>query len=104
MALVAPITGTFTGTGSSGSAIPERGATANGAAPFNVSLWGTFSATVQLERSFDGALWLPITARGSPISFTAPCTEVFEEPEDGVLYRLTCTAYTSGTVNYRISQ
>ena len=26
------------------------------------------------------------------------------EPERGVLYRFNCTAYTSGTINYRMSQ
>jgi hypothetical protein len=71
---------------------------------FNMSLWGTFVGTVQLERSFDkGSTWLPVTALGNSITFTGPCTEVFEEPEYCVTYRLNCTAYTSGTINYRLS-
>lgn len=90
-------TGTFTATGQSADATFKG--------EFNVSLWGTFVATVQLERSFDaGSTWLPVTALGTGITFTAPATEVFSEPEAGVRYRLNCTAYTSGTVNYRISQ
>lgn len=72
---------------------------------FNASLWGTFVGTVRLARSFDnGATFLPLTALGTAISFTGPCTETFEEYEEGVLYRWECTSYTSGTINYRISQ
>ena len=74
--------------------------------PFNISLWGTFVATIQLERSFDGGTtWLPLTAMGNQIyQFSAPCSETCVETEAGVLYRWNCTAYTSGTVNHRISQ
>lgn len=94
------IRGAFTATGNSENfrRDPGRGA-------FNMSLWGTFVGTVIPERSFDGGdTFLPLTALGSSISFTAPCTEIFEEPEAGVLYRLRCSAYTSGTINYRLSQ
>lgn len=94
------VSGAFTGTGQSAaiSPIPEQG--------FNVSLWGTFVASVRLERSLDnGTTWLPITAGGSAMfTWTSPASEENEEPESGALYRLNCTAYTSGTVNYRISQ
>lgn len=98
------ITGSFTATGQSASfapfsqPVPPR--------DFNVSLWGTFSATVQLERSLDnGSTWLPITAAGTQLYvWTTPASEVVEEPEASVIYRLNCTAFTSGTVNYRISQ
>lgn len=68
----------------------------------------TYSGSVQLERSFDGgATWvvcgiggagnLAIWATGTPVS------AAFGEPERNVAYRLNCTAYTSGTINYRIS-
>lgn len=68
----------------------------------------TFTASINIEKSFDGgATWLlanfgsgtlaQITA-GTPVAIT------FGEPEKNVLYRLNCTAYTSGTINYRISQ
>jgi hypothetical protein len=30
-------------------------------------------------------------------------TAVFGQPEREVLYRLNCTAYSSGTINYRLS-
>lgn len=101
------VTGTFTATGQS-TGFPPR-PSLGGVSPsagFNVSLWGTFVGSVQLERSFDnGTTWLPLTAAGTPLYvWTAPASEVCEEPEAGVLYRLNCTAYTSGTVNYRLSQ
>jgi len=98
------ITGTFGATGQSASLCPKQGDYHHQSYSFNMSLWGTFVGTVQLERSFDnGTTWLPITALGSSITFTAPASESFEEPEVGVIYRLNCTAYTSGTVNYRLS-
>jgi hypothetical protein len=74
---------------------------------FNVSLWGTFAATVQVERSFDGGTtFVPVSkdASGTTAAFTAPCSIICDEPELGVLYRLNCTAYTSGTVNFRLSR
>lgn len=73
---------------------------------FNVSIWGTFVATVALERSFDGGVtWVNCSkADGTANSFTAPVSLVCLEPEPGVLYRLNCTAFTSGTVNWRLSQ
>jgi len=93
------ITSTFTGTGVSSSFTPLYGR------PFNVSLWGTFVATVQLQRSLDGTNWLPLTANGSTLeTFYGPASDIWQEDEVGAIYRLDCTAFTSGTVNYRISQ
>lgn len=68
-----------------------------------------YVGTIQLERSFDGgATWLVCNLgnsgslaewdNGSPINIT------FGEPEKNVLYRLNCTAYISGNINYRISE
>lgn len=77
-----------------------------GGAVLNVSVWGTFNATAQLERSFDGgATWLPVSRDivGSGAVFSAPFSLQVRETESGVLYRLNCTAYTSGTINYRLS-
>ena len=97
---VAAVTGTFTATGQSASFDPLQGRN------FNISLWGTFVATVQLERSFDsGTTWLPITAAGTHLfKWTAPASEQNQEDEYIVIFRLNCTSFTSGTVNYRISQ
>ncbi len=65
-----------------------------------------WSATIQLERSFDGGkTWIVCNSGGSLAKWTggSPVSLSFGEPERGVLYRLNCTAYSSGTVNWRIS-
>ena len=97
---VAPVTGTFAATGRSASFAPLADRA------FNVTLWGVFAAEARLERSFDeGATWFPLTAAGQPLyDFTAPASEVAQEAEAGVLYSLNCTSFTSGTINYRVSQ
>lgn len=93
------LTGTFGATGQSSSFVPSV------SRAFNVSIYGTFVGTVQLERSFDDTNWLPITAAGTQMYlWTGPASEIAAEIESGVSYRLNCTAYTSGTINYRISQ
>lgn len=68
----------------------------------------TYSGTVQLEYSMDGgSTWLVANIGGSGVlaqwSSGTPVRTVFTEPEKMVLYRMNCTAYTSGTINYRIS-
>lgn len=120
------VSGTFTATGQSGAGVMGAASGKNSTqfspygnfqqgqtAPqtffrdFNLALWGTFAGTIQLEKSFNGGTtWLPINEdnTGTPAAYTGPvCLSGFE-PEYGVLYRWNCTAYTSGTVNYRISQ
>lgn len=94
------VTGAFTATGQSGNFPPKAGR------PFNVSVRGTFVGTVQLERSFDGTNWFVASrdSAGTAAAYTAPFSVVVEEPEAGVIYRLNCTAYTSGTITYRMSQ
>lgn len=74
---------------------------------FNAAVWGTFVGTVTIDRSFDGgATWINLSrdTSGTNNGFSAPFTLVFEEPEAGILYRFNCTAYTSGTINWRFSQ
>lgn len=67
---------------------------------FNCSLQGTFVATGQIERSFDGGLtWQLVTidTGGGGAVFSAPVSFTLQEPEAGaVLYRWNVTAYTSG--------
>lgn len=63
---------------------------------------------VQIERSFDGGqTWLVGNIGGggqlAQFPFGTPVNLTFGEPELSVLYRLNCIAYTSGTINYRIS-
>jgi hypothetical protein len=99
------VSGTFTATGQ--SSVKTNGGLPNFKGTFNLSLWGTFVATVQVERSFDdGVTWLPLSrdVLGSVMTFVQPVTLSLYEQEAGVQYRLNATSYTSGTVNYRISQ
>ncbi len=97
---VAALSGTFSATGQSSVFRPLAGRA------FNISLWGAFSASVQLERSFDnGSTWLPITAAGAQLfAWSAAASEQAQEDETAVQYRLNCTSFTSGPINYRVSQ
>ena len=73
---------------------------------FNVAITGTFVATMQLERSFDGGTtWAPLSGStiGTTVTFTAPTTFVGNETERAVFYRVNCTAWASGPANVRIS-
>lgn len=79
------VSGSFTGTGASGTLTTKE---------FAFSVSGTFSATVAIQRSFDGGTtWRTVESH----------TEAAEKSGDNgseCLMRLECTAYTSGTVNY----
>lgn len=102
-----PVISTFTATGQSAAFKPVIRGLAWGA--FNIVLTGTAVATVQLERSFDsGVTWSGRFAGGVQLyvwSYAGTnISETAEEVEAGVRYRLNCTAYTSGTVTYRLSQ
>lgn len=67
---------------------------------FNLSLKGFGSASVNLERSFDGgSTWWVV---GS--AYTANFSGVLEEPELDVLYSLNCSSHSSGTIEGRLSQ
>lgn len=92
------VSGSFAATGQSGNRMMLG--------YFNLSIWGTFSGSVQLERTFDaGSNWLPVAEdpTGTKAAYTTPVSVEVYEPEAGVFYRLNCTAYVSGTINYRIS-
>ena len=74
---------------------------------FNAVISGVFVGTAVLERSFDGGTtYVPATRKhdNTAISTTAPTSIVVEEPEEGVIYRWRCSAYTSGTMNARFSK
>jgi hypothetical protein len=104
----AVVAGSFTGTGQSAMFL-------SGASTFNILIYGSggpngsWSATVQLERSFDGGTTWAVAGvggDGTQAVYSTPNKDVSvlaSEPEKGVLYRLDCTAYTSGTINYRLS-
>jgi len=73
---------------------------------FNVAVWGTFSGTAVLEKSYDGGTtYIPVDFNSGTVaaSFTAPVATTVREPEAGCLYILNCTTYTSGTMNLRMS-
>lgn len=82
------LSGTFTTTGQSASAISFR--------HFNVSL-SAFTGTIHLERSFDGGSSWEITD-----TFTTATSAVALEPEKGVLYRFNCVTLSTGTPAYRL--
>jgi len=104
----AVISGAFNGTGVS-AAFVFYGA-------FNTCIYGSggpngpWVGSVQIERSFDaGATWIicGVGGGGQQAVYTSTgagdVSIVVGEPEKGVAYRLHCTAYTSGTINYRMS-
>lgn len=97
-----PITGSFSATGQSEAFKPRAGV------GFNIELKGTASGAVQLERSFDeGVTWVGLYAGGFQLyawTYTAALSETAVESETNILYRLNCTALTSGTITYRASQ
>ena len=66
---------------------------------FNVSIQGTFSATVFVQRSYDNSTWYDVE------SFTAATELIGFEPEY-IWYRVGVKTggYTSGTVVARIGQ
>ena len=89
MAIRGPITGSFTGIGLSNEVLASE-------PEYNVSIYGG-SGTVEIQRSFDGgSTWQSIE------SFTADVERILDNVEVDTLYRFSCTAYTSGTINYRI--
>ncbi len=79
---------------------------------FNVALSGTFTGTVLFEKSYDGgATWVTVAqdAAGTAASYTLAWTSqsinlTLCEVETQVAWRLRCSAFTSGTLNYRLSQ
>lgn len=74
---------------------------------FNLWVYGTFVGTVELDKSFDaGTTWVPasLDTNGDPASYTGPTAVTGFEIEPGIIYRFNCTAYTSGTIQCRLSQ
>lgn len=90
MASSETLSGSLSADGSSG----VRGVTRK---RYNMSVWGTFSATVTLERKFKGeAAWLTCKV------VTASFEGIGIETEAGVEYRFTVSNYVSGTINFRL--
>jgi len=95
---VGVLAGSFTATGQSAGILAGRG--------LNLTLSGTFVATVTVQRSFDGGTtWHAVFTPDGLVArqFTGPVSLSLWEPEEGVLYRLDC-AWTSGEAVYRLSR
>lgn len=72
---------------------------------WNLSIYGTFEATLRLVRSFDGGVtWIPCTQGGSAVTFSTPASEVVSSPEGNVIYALEVLTYTSGPISWRASR
>ena len=102
-----PLSGTFTATGVSATAIVYG--------DFTASIWGTplnadgssgsFTASVQVQRSADeGTTWIPVSVdgTGSPATYTTAAAVQGNEPV-GVYYRFSCLSHSAGTVNYALA-
>lgn len=93
MAVIFAVTASLNGANQWSAKVRVRG-------DFNVSIAGTFEATVTVQRSYDdGAVWRDVEA------FTAPVERVGREPEDTVVYRVGIKTgqFTSGQADVRIS-
>lgn len=102
-----PVTGTL---GSAIRAIASGWYRPFGNSLFNIFVYGTFSATVALVRSFDGGqTWVPVAlpSLSGPVTITVPNSLEAVESDASVLWTLSCLAadggaFTSGAVNFRI--
>ena len=98
---------TGTGTGTSADFDVDVGIYLRG--KFNWTLYGGGTATVKLEKSYDGGTSGVDVSKdvfGNPASVTLAGGSITlrgEEPENGVSYRANCTAYTS-SVTSRLSK
>lgn len=92
-----PLTGTFTANGAS-QPFTMMGDGTNSGRQFDLSIAGlsTTGASVQVQRSFDaGGTW-----KNVGIPYTADVEDVGFEPRSNVLYRLSCSNYSTGTILY----
>jgi hypothetical protein len=65
---------------------------------FLLKIGGTFVGTVQLEiYNGQAAAWQAVEA-----AYTAGLVKAFDAVARGQIFRLNCTAYTSGTISYEL--
>jgi hypothetical protein len=62
----------------------------------DLSIWGTFSATIAIQRQEAGGNWGTIETVDGPVEKVL--TNALNMP-----FRINVTSYSSGTINYRIS-
>ena len=90
---------TFGATGSSLSVTPGAKITGNKRDTIDLSLQGTFAGTVILKRSFNGGVvWGDVETY--VVAVTAAVEKKIDVSGENYIYKLECTAYTSGTVTY----
>ncbi len=95
-----PLVGSASASGTAGPFVPELGT------PIRVTLTGSWTGVVELQRSIDGgATRVPLTAGGERWGrFTGNANEaVTDESEAGATYHL-AIALQSGTLAYRVAQ
>lgn len=96
-----PVTGLATADMNTAALVPQLGRN------LYLTLSGTWTGTVQLQRSTDaGATWNAVTYGGGLPwgKYTANCDEVVETPTDGASqYRLNIDIAT-GSLRYRLAQ
>lgn len=93
------VTGTASGVSQSGTYRPNQDAA------FNVSVRGTWTGSVNLERSFDeGSTWFICSAdgAGTPCTYTSNFSIIVDNPVGGTVFRLNFTALSAGTAPYEI--
>ena len=71
-----------------------------GEAKIDLSVSGTFAATISLQRSFDGSAWHTVE------EYTVPTEKIIENPTQTVKWRLGIDTgnWTSGSAVVRLSQ
>lgn len=94
--------GSFTGTGTTSSYRPRQGF-------FTVSFGGTGAGTVKIERSRDNSNWFDVSKDqdGNAASYAVNNSEValdVFQADEKMYWRLNCTAHSSGTIDWVLSQ
>lgn len=99
MAWHSPVSGTLAATGG-GTALTLH------AGLYNLTVSGTFVGTWTLQRSNDGgSTWADVTDyTGVVVGSTTTMNTVLIDAEDNIKVRVNCSAYTSGTISYRLAQ
>lgn len=90
---MAKLSGALTATGASGAISPSS---RSSELRFTFGLSGTWAGTVDLERSSDGGATWPEVVE----TYTANTSKNAESPSSDYSYRLNCSAFTSGTINW----
>ena len=94
-----PITGSFTGTADSDHFATRT--IVDNTGTIAVQIYGTFVATIVLQRSNDaGSTWRDVVGE----SYTAPQDFDVNANTPEFVYRLSCSAFTSGEAFFVIAQ